>query len=64
MITFGSIPFCGNFIVKDMSTGHVLHDSRIDGWDVPPLLTLAPVISITAKDSFIIFEVKTDLKEE
>lgn len=60
MIRLDDIPFSGDFIIKDM-TGRILHDSRTDGGDVPPLLTLAPVINMTAKDNFLTIEVRTDL---
>ena len=61
MVRLNDIPFSGNFIIKEIMTGRVLHDSRMDGGDVPPLLCIAPVISMTAKNDFLIIEVRTDL---
>jgi hypothetical protein len=61
-VTLGDIPFFGDFIMAD-DDGNVLFDSRIDGGDVPPLLTIAPVVSVTIDGGLFRFDVMTEWKE-
>lgn len=57
-IKLSDIPFYGDFILTD-GTGAILHDSRIDSGDVPPLLTIAPVVSITIEDGIFHIDIMT-----
>lgn len=56
-ITLNDVPFYGHFILTADGTDTVLHDSRTDGGDVPPLLTIAPVVSITIEDGIFHIDV-------
>lgn len=55
------LPFFGHFTVTEYGTDAVLHDSRKDGGDVPPLLCIAPVTAITIDDGIFRIEVMTEL---
>ena len=60
-ITLNDVPFYGDFILTD-ETGNVLHDSRVNGGDVPPLMTIAPVVSITIDHGIFHIVISTELK--
>lgn len=62
-VQLGEVPFYGDFLLYEYGTGHLLHDSRKDAGDVPPLLYIAPVKSITIKDGLFNIEVLTEWKE-
>lgn len=60
-ITLNDVPFYGDFILTD-ETGNILHDSRVNGGDVPPLMTIAPVVSITIDNGIFHIVISTELK--
>ena len=62
-ITLNEVPFYGHFTLSEYGTDTILHDSRKDGGDVPPLLCLAPVTAITIVDGIFRIEIMTEWKE-
>ena len=53
-ITLNEAPIFGDFIMRDYENEDtVLFDTRTDGGDVPPLLMLCPVVSITVENGIL-----------
>ena len=61
-ITINEVPFYGHFTLTEYGTDNVLHDSRTDGGDVPPLMCIAPVTAITIDDGIFRIEIMTEWK--
>ena len=68
VLRLGDLDFSGDWVGIDVDHATILHDSRKDGGDVSPLLSLAPVsfMILVSKDIYYIGLITDDLdlKEE
>lgn len=58
-VILNDVPIVGDFLLIDSETETVLHDSTVDGGDVPPLLCIAPVVSISVVHGLFRIDVLT-----
>lgn len=65
VVRFSDLDFSGNWVAVNVETGETLHDSRTDGFDVPPLIGLCPVTSMFLADgNFYFISLLTHWEEE
>lgn len=63
VIRLSALPIEGEFILKSDRAEHgILHDSRIHGGDIAPLLYIAPVVKIEAEDNVLLITVSEELR--
>lgn len=60
IIRLGNLDFSGDWVAYDSKTANPIFDSRTDGGDCPPLLTLCPVTWMSIKDGVFCFELLTE----
>lgn len=64
VIRIADLHICSDFVLFSKESNRKLFDSRIDGGDISPLLSFAPVLSIETKDSVLWFTVSEELNLE